>query len=185
LIYTGVRTEEVREARWGEINWEKKLWEVPREHRKNGRIKDEIRAIPISEEMFEVLNDQKRKTNAIGEDDFIFPGGGDDGGLGKGTLLRRIRDTVKELGWDIKVTAHGFRSTLNTWSKVQDPRYHPNIVKAQFDHLSKMSDDEKDWIRASMADKHYSNSDIDPTIDVPMGRRDMTEKYNKYLNRSE
>jgi hypothetical protein len=45
-----------------------------------------------------------------------------------------------------------------------------------------MSDDERDWIRASMADKHYSNSDIDPTITGSRGRRDMTEKYNKYLN---
>jgi integrase len=182
LIYTGVRTEEVREARWGEINEEKELWEVPREHRKNGRTKSEIRAIPISEEMFAVLNGQKRKTNALGQDDFIFPGGGDDGGLGRGTLLRRIKDTVKELGWDFAVTSHGFRSTLNTWTKVQDPPYHPNIVKAQFDHLSKMSDDERDWLRASMADKHYSNSDIDPTIEGEMGRRAMTKKYNKYLN---
>src|ERR1700722_4057351 len=129
LIYTGVRTEEVREARWGEINREKKLWEVPREHRKNGRTKNEIRAIPISDEMFAVLDDQKRKTNALGDDDFIFPGGSNDGGLGKGTLLRLAKDIVKELGWDFKVTAHGFRSTSNTWAKAQDPPYHRTLSK--------------------------------------------------------
>ena len=129
LVYTGVRTEEVREARWGEINREKKLWEVPREHRKNGRTKNEIRAIPISDEMFAVLDDQKRKTNALGDDDFIFPGGSNDGGLGKGTLLRLAKDIVKELGWDFKVTAHGFRSTLNTWAKAQDPPYHRTLSK--------------------------------------------------------
>jgi integrase len=46
LIYTGVRTKEVRYAKWGQINWEKKLWEVPPENLKAGRA---TRAIPISQ----------------------------------------------------------------------------------------------------------------------------------------
>jgi integrase len=184
LVYTGVRTMEVREAKWGEIKWEKKLWEVPREHRKLGHTKNEIRAIPISNAMMAVLNTQKGKTNAIGRDDFIFPGGADDGGLGRGVLLRALNDTIKNtLKWDIPVTVHGFRSTLNTWAKAQRPApYNPIFVKAQFDHLSKMSDDDREWLRASMADKHYSNSEVDPTIEGSGGRREMTEHYDAYLD---
>jgi integrase len=179
LIYTGVRTMEVRDAIWDEINWKEKLWEVPREHRKRGQTKNEIRAIPISGPMLKVLEGQKKKYPDATEDDLIFPGGAQDGGLGKGVLNEFIKNTLK---WDVHITVHGFRSTLNTWTKAQRPPYNPIYVKAQFDHLSKMSDDEREWLRASMADKHYSNSEVDPGIDGPGARREMTERYDAYLD---
>lgn len=179
LVYTGVRTMEVRDAIWEEINWKEKLWDVPREHRKRGQTKNEVRAIPISGPMLEVLEAQKKKYPGATEDDFIFPGGAEDGGLGKGVLNEFIKNTLK---WDVRITVHGFRATLNAWAKAQRPLYHPVFVKAQFDHLSKMSDDDRDWLRASMADKHYSHSDIDPTIEGPGARREMTERYDAYFN---
>jgi integrase len=178
LLYTGVRTMEVREARWGEIDRDNLLWNVPRHHRKKGHTKNEIRAIPISEPMMNVLKAQERKTNAIGEDDFIFPGGARNGGLGVGVLNAFIKHTLK---WDVHITVHGFRATLNTWATAQR-RYSPTTIKAQFDHLGKKSEDDDRWLRPSMIDKYYSHSVIDPTIEGEAGRREMTERYDAYLD---
>jgi integrase len=44
LVYTGVRTQEVRDARWREIDWENLLWNVPSDHRKAGYKKNKVRA---------------------------------------------------------------------------------------------------------------------------------------------
>jgi integrase len=178
LIYTGVRTMEVRNARWGEIDWDNLLWNVPRDHRKKGHTKNEIRSIPISKPMLAVLQAQKRKTNAIGDDDFIFPGGAYDGGLGKGVINEFIKNTLK---WDVHVTVHGFRATLTAWVTEQR-RYSETILKAQFDHLGKKSEDDDRWLRPSMIGKHYSHSEVDPTIEGDAGRRELTERYDAYLD---
>jgi integrase len=178
LIYTGVRTMEVRNARWGEIDWDNLLWNVPKDHRKKGYTKDNIRAIPISAEMLAVLNAQKRKTNAIGDNDFIFPGGARDGGLGKGVLNEFIKNTLK---WDVRITVHGFRATLTAWATAER-RYPETIIKRQFDHLGKKSEDDERWLPPSMIAKHYSHSEVDPTIEGEAGRREMTERYDAYLD---
>ncbi|MGC2076514.1 MAG: tyrosine-type recombinase/integrase [Xanthobacteraceae bacterium] len=179
LVYTGVRTNEVRQARWGEINWGVKLWEVPWDHRKLGHTKSKIRAVPISGPMLEVLEGQKKINGGKPEtDDLIFPGGARNGGVGRGVINSFIKNTLK---WDVQITVHGFRTTLNTWAKAQRPPYQDIFIKAQFDHLGKKSEDDEGWLRPSMADKHYSHSDVDPTIEGPGARAEMIERYGEYL----
>jgi integrase len=181
LVYTGVRTNEVRQARWGEINWGDMLWEVPSDHRKLGHAKDKIRAVPISRPMLKVLEGQKKTYGGKPEaDDLIFPGGARNGGIGRGVINSFIKNTLK---WDVKITVHGFRATLNAWAKAQRPHpYRDIFIKAQFDHLGKKSEDDDRWLRPSMADKHYSHSDVDPTIEGVGARREMIERYNTYLD---
>jgi integrase len=178
LIYTGVRTNEVRAARWREIDWDNMLWNVPRDHRKLGHTKSEIRAVPISRSMLEVLKGQK-KLYEPEVDDLIFPGGARNGGVGRGVINSFIRNTLK---WDVQITVHGFRATMNTWAKAQRPPYLDLFIKEQFDHLGKKSDDDDKWLRPSMADKHYSHSAVDPTIEGEGARREMIERYDSYLD---
>jgi integrase len=179
LVYTGVRTNEVRQARWSEIDLERLLWNVPRDHRKKGYTKRNIRAVPISRPMLEVLTGQKKKYDGKPQDDdLIFPGGDRNGGVGRGVINSFIKNTLK---WEIQITVHGFRATLNNWAKAQRPRYDDLFIKAQFDHLGKKSEDDEAWLRASMADKHYSHGDVDPTIEGPRARREMVEHYGEYL----
>jgi integrase len=180
LVYTGVRTNEVRQARWGEIDWDNMLWNVPRDHRKLGHTKNEIRAVPISAPMLEVLKGQKKIYGGKPEaDDLIFLGGARNGGVGRGVINSFIKNTLK---WDVQITVHGFRATLNAWAKAQRPPYHPQFINAQFDHLGKKSEDDDRWLRPSMADKHYSHSDVDPTIEGEGARREMIERYSEYLD---
>jgi integrase len=183
LVYTGVRTNEVRKAKWKEIDEDNLLWNVPSDHRKKGHTKNKVRAIPISKAMMEVLKGQQKKyPNATGED-FIFPGNGRNGGLGRGVILGFIRNTLK---WNVSITVHGFRSTLSAWAKAQRPHYQDIFIKAQFDHLGKRSEDDDSWSRPSVADTHYGHADrpdmTDPTIEGPSARREMTERYGAYLN---
>jgi integrase len=96
LIYTGVRTKEVRYAKWQQIRWNERLWEVPPENRKTGHLKHgAIRAIPISEAMLKVLN--KMKARYPGEpppDDLIFPGGSKFGGVARGSINAFIKGSL-------------------------------------------------------------------------------------------
>jgi integrase len=180
LVYTGVRTNEVRAARWEEIDWDNMLWNVPRDHRKLGHTKNEIRAVPISKSMLEVLKRQKKLYGGKAEaDDLIFPGGARNGGVGRGVINSFIRNTLK---WEVQITVHGFRATLNTWAKAQRPPYADIFIKAQFDHIGKKSEDDDSWLRPSMADKHYSHSAVDFTIEGKGARREMIEHYDTYLH---
>jgi integrase len=187
LLYTGVRTKEVTLAQWGEIDWDNKLWNVPASHRKAGYKKAKIRAIPISEPMMKILMEQKRRTNRIGDDDLIFPGKSQVGGLGRGVLNGFIKNTLRPK-WDVLIDPHGFRGTLNAWATAQRPLYPQVIIKAQFDHVGKTSSDDDDLRRSqpNVLDTNYSHHDrpemTDPTIQGVLGRREMTERYDAYLD---
>jgi integrase len=187
LVYTGVRTGEVTQAQWGEIDWDNRLWNVPASHRKAGHKKAKIRAIPISEPMLKLLNEQKRRTNRIGDDDLIFPGKSRVGGLGRGVLNSFIKNTLRPK-WDVLIDPHGFRGTLHAWATAQRPPYPEVLIKAQFDHVGKTSSDDDDLRRSqpSVIDTHYSHGDrpemTDPTLREPGGRRELTERYDAYLD---
>jgi integrase len=184
LVYTGVRTEEVRKAKWGEIDRKTMLWNVPALHRKKGETKKKIRAIPISRAMLDVLEGMEVHFPNHKDDDLIFPGGSAFGGVGRGTINSFIRDTLK---WDIEIHVHGFRATLSTWALAQRPAYDPQIIKAQFDQL-KLTEDAEALLRRvspSVHDVHYSHHNrpgmTDPTLHGDGGRIEMTEKYGEYL----
>jgi integrase len=185
LVYTGVRTMEVRRARWREIGWENLRWNVPAEHRKAGHKKNKVRAIPISPSMLKVLKMIKGVHPDATDDDLIFPGGSRDGKLAKGSILGFVKNSLK---WDIPITVHGFRSTLHAWALAQRPPYREIFLKAQFDHVGKTSSDDDDFRRnsPSVAEVHYSHGDrpemTDPTIDGPGARREMTDRYGAYLD---
>ena len=181
LIYTGVRTKEVRYAKWGEIRWNERLWEVPPENRKTGHLKHgAIRAIPISEAMLKVLN--KMKARYPGEpppDDLIFPGGSKFGGVARGSINAFIKGSLK---WDVQVSPHGFRATLKAWARAQSPPYEMIYVERQFDHVVRGLEVAAELMKPSAGvagyDDHNRPGMTDPTIGR---RREMTEKYGEYL----
>jgi integrase len=187
LIYTGVRTKDVRYARWGQIRRNQRLWEVPAEIRKTGHLKHgAIRAIPISDAMLKVLNKQKERYR--GEppaDDLIFPGDSAFGGLARGSINGFIKTLLKSLNWgiEVKVTAHGFRATLKQWARAQEPRYLPIYIERQFDHVVRGLEVAAELMSDGVSgyDDHNRPGMTDPTIEGPGRRRDMTEKYGEYL----
>jgi integrase len=101
-ILTAARTGEVIGARWGEIDFDKKLWTVPAERMKTGRS----HRVPLSAEALAVL-----KRIGVGRADrCIFPGerGGKLSSMAMLMLLRRMGRG--------DLTAHGFRSSFRDWA---------------------------------------------------------------------
>lgn len=103
LILTASRTSEVREARWSEVSEIERLWTVPAERMKAGRVHQ----VPLSPRSLEIL----KRAKALGAGSaFVFPGRSRDKPMSNMVflmLLRRMNQAI---------TAHGFRSSFRDWA---------------------------------------------------------------------
>lgn len=101
-ILTACRTSEVTDAKWSEIDLEKKLWTIPKERMKGGKE----HRVPLVERSIEIFQQVKPFSNGT----YIFPGGTRDKPLSNMAmlmLLRRMEYT--------EITVHGFRSTFRDY----------------------------------------------------------------------
>jgi integrase len=101
-ILTCARTSEALGMTWSEIDWDKKLWTVPKDRMKAGKEHQ----VPLSEKAMEILRQQKQRANDSG---FVF----------SGYNRRRLADRcMRSVLHYMKVTAsvHGFRSTFRDWA---------------------------------------------------------------------
>jgi integrase len=100
-ILCASRSQEVRGARWSEIDFEAKVWTIPAERMKMRRA----HRVPLSAEALIVFQEAASIHRA--GTDLVFPGR--DGWLSDMTLTKALRD----LGHS--VTQHGFRSSFRDW----------------------------------------------------------------------
>jgi integrase len=103
-ILTASRTGEVREATWGEIDLEQKVWTIPAERMKAGRE----HRVPLSTGAIELLKAMPRTGK------FIFPGPYIGRGLSNIAMLQLLR-SLRDDG----STVHGFRSSFRDWAAEQ------------------------------------------------------------------
>ncbi|MDC4944957.1 integrase arm-type DNA-binding domain-containing protein [Acinetobacter baumannii] len=119
-ILTACRSGEVFGATWQEIDFESKVWIIPKERMKA----EKEHRVPLSQEALSLLESIKLYTQP---QDFIFPaprGGGMLSDMSLTALIKRMHEQkLKEngLGYiDPKqnrvITTHGFRSTFRDWS---------------------------------------------------------------------
>lgn len=103
LILTGSRAQEVRFARWGQIDLDAGVWNAPAEIMKAGRP----HRVPLSPDALAILKALPRDS----DDGFVFVGGR------RGAPLSDMAMTgvLKRMGRKEGVTVHGFRSTFRTW----------------------------------------------------------------------
>lgn len=102
LILTAARSGEVREARWEEIDLDKKLWSIPGARMKAGKP----HRVPLSQPVLEVLSDLTEKQVSV----FVFPGqkaGRPMSNMAYAMLMRRLKQG--------HYTVHGFRSSFRDW----------------------------------------------------------------------
>jgi integrase len=92
-ILTCSRSNEVRDMKWREVDFEKRVWTIPAERMKARRE----HAVPLCARALAILEGLKR-TEAL-----IFP-------IGRDGMI----DVVKELAGDY--TTHGFRSAFSSWA---------------------------------------------------------------------
>ena len=127
-ILTACRSGEIFGATWQEIDFESKVWIIPKERMKA----EKEHRVPLSKQAIDLLESIRVKTQSLG---FIFPAprSGDMlSDMSLTALIKRMHEQkFKEngLGYiDPKqnrvITTHGFRSTFRDWSadKTDYPR---------------------------------------------------------------
>lgn len=110
LILTASRSNEVRLARWGQIDWKARggpTWTRPASVMK---AKKE-HAVPLSAKAAAVLEAAKEISDAGDPQTLIFPGAREGRPLSDATMLKLVR----EQGYAIDV--HGFRASFKTWAQ--------------------------------------------------------------------
>jgi integrase len=120
-ILTACRSGEVLGARWDEIDMESKVWEIPANRMKAGKL----HRVPLVGRAYEILQALlNTKTN-----EFVFSGhvpGKPLNNLAMHMMLRRMR--IEE------VTIHGFRSAFRDWCG-DETSFQRDVAEAALAHV--------------------------------------------------
>lgn len=152
LILTGVRTGELRAARWEEFNLDGGTWEIPAERMKMRRP----HIVPLSKQAIAVLS---RTHELTGRYPLVFPGRNDPR---KTMSEASINQVFKRIGYQGKVTGHGFRHTMSTI--LHEQGFNTAWIETQLAHI------DKNAIRGTYNHAQYLD-----------GRREMLQWYADYL----
>ncbi len=132
-ILTAARNDEVISATWNEIDFDEKVWTVPKERMKGGRE----HRVPLSSRAVELLRSLPRESG----NHHVFIGAKrPKTGLGRLTmsvLLRRLRHSHGDQWRDADgrlVTIHGFRSTFRDWSG-NETHFQREVCEAALAHM--------------------------------------------------
>ena len=152
-VLTGLRPGELRQGEWAEIDFEKRLWEVPPSRMKKRRP----HCVPLAAQAIAILEQLKPIT---GHYQFIFPGrihhSKPMSEMAMNVLIRRI-------GYAGRVTGHGFRHTMSTI--LHEQGYNTAWIETQLAHVDKNS------IRGTYNHAQYLD-----------GRREMLQWYADYMD---
>jgi integrase len=105
-ILTAARTGEVIGARWDEINTADRIWTVPADRMKAGRV----HRVPLANAALAVVE----KMAAIRLGEYVFPGGKAGRPMSNMALLMLLRRMGRS-----ELTVHGFRSAFSDWCAEQ------------------------------------------------------------------
>ena len=153
LLFTFVRTGEVRGARWEEINFEKEEWRIPPERMK---MRD-LHIVPLSKQALNVL---KELQLINGNKEHLFPNRNKPMTfISENTLLYAIY----RMGYHLRATVHGFRATASTI--LNEHGFKPDVIERQLAHS------ERNKVRAS-----YNHAQYLPE------RKEMMQWWGDYLN---
>lgn len=153
LMYTGVRTIELRAAEWKEFDFSNNLWQIPKERMKMRRP----HLVPLTSQVKAMFLEVRSIT---GRGKYVFPGRND---AGKPMSEASINQVIKRVGYDGRATGHGFRHTMSTI--LHEQGFNTAWIEAQLAHA------DKNTIRGTYNHAQY--------ID---GRCEMLQWYANYLD---
>lgn len=129
-LYTFLRPKEIRMARWEDINFEEKLWIIPKEIMKMKRE----HIVPLSEQVIQILLEQKEECKYLNTP-WVFPSQrGHKNCMSDGT----VNKAIKKIGYGKDAVAHGFRALARTTIR-EKLGYHSEVIEKQLAHESKGS----------------------------------------------
>jgi integrase len=129
-IYTGLRDNSVRGARWREIDFERSTWTIPAQRMKSRK---EFK-VPLPLQAIEVLKTLHSLTFKDA-DSYLFPSSSKYGYMAENTL----RLALHRIGF--KVTVHGMRSLIT--NVLNEQGFNRDAIERQLDHQ------ESNQVRAS------------------------------------
>ncbi|EAY4976095.1 tyrosine-type recombinase/integrase [Salmonella enterica] len=153
LMYTSVRTIELRASEWTEFDLDSDLWQIPKERMKMRRP----HLVPLSRQVKSHLLELKEIT---GWGKYVFPGRND---AHKPMSEASINQVIKRIGFAGKVTGHGFRHTMSTI--LHEKGFNSAWIEAQLAHA------DRNTIRGTYNHAQYLD-----------GRREMLQWYADYLD---
>jgi integrase len=122
-ILTGTRNDEVRLARWDEIEGD--TWVVSASRMKGRKGKRRPHAIPLSSAAKAIIE----RMQVIRDGHYIFAGFQKGRPLGKNALL----DLRNQMGYREEMTTHGCRSTFSDWAGDRDD-VEPEVAEMALAH---------------------------------------------------
>lgn len=120
MLYSMLRTIEIRRMRWDYVDFEARTITFPKEMMKKKRI----HIVPMSDQVFNILQEQR---SLVGNREYVFPAIYQDGML-SATTMNKMLDYIGLSD----VTAHDFRATASTLLNEKD--YDDKWIEKQLAH---------------------------------------------------
>ncbi|ODP37386.1 tyrosine-type recombinase/integrase [Sphingomonas turrisvirgatae] len=123
-IFTAARSGEVRAARWGQVDLEKRLWTRPAAIMKS-RVEH---VVTLNAGALDILATVQRLTGERKPDDLVFPGR-----TGKSLSDMTLSKIMRDAG--VPYVPHGFRSSFRDWAAEQMPDTPDAVAEAALAHV--------------------------------------------------
>lgn len=124
ILYTFVRTVELRKASWIEFDLEGAEWKIPAERMKMRRL----HIVPLSHQAVELLGELRKITGA---GDWLFPNFRRPRDVMSATTINRA---LEHMGYASGLwTGHDFRATAST--QLHEMGYRPDVIERQLAHI--------------------------------------------------
>jgi integrase len=121
-----LRTSELIEGEWSEIDWKEARWDIPANRMKGPKGKKRPHIVPLSRQALAILRELWAFRKKDGN--YIFPGEQDAAHMSKNTILFAL----DRLGYKGKMTGHGFRSVASTI--LHEKGYEHDHIEVQLAH---------------------------------------------------
>ncbi|KDB46222.1 tyrosine-type recombinase/integrase [Glaesserella parasuis] len=130
-LLTGVRPSEAVAVEWREIDWENRLWRIPKEKMKGSRYKKREHIVPLSKQSLDILQRMKAFSR---HSRFVFPHfkGGD-----RPMCSETVNRAMKRNGYKGIFTSHGMRALIST--HLNEQNFNPDAIEMVLAHKIKGS----------------------------------------------
>ncbi len=163
LALTWVRTGELREMKWGQI--EDDVWRIPAENMKGDADSRREHLVPLSSQCLALLQDLK---NRCRNSEYVFPA---DRDIEKPITENCVTDLMERMGYRGKMTGHGWRKVGSTWANEQVSEDETRKYDA-------------DWIEMQLAHIDGSVRGIYNSAEYMPQRRRMLQAYADWLDQA-
>lgn len=126
LMLTLVRTSELIQATWDEIDFDEAVWEIPAERMKMKKA----HIVPLSRQVIEIFEAQRQDTENLNTN-WIFPG---HQSFRKHMSNNAVLKALERMGYKGRMTGHGFRS-LGMSAIKEKLGYRHEVVDRQLAHV--------------------------------------------------